>query len=82
MPPKTMFTVEKDFRNYIVDLLEELKDVFREEDIKVIKNTQFLTDWAGLAAKMKEIIRPIVVNLETKKFVKHAHKVARVVHEV
>ena len=57
MPPKTMFTVEKDFRNYIVDLLEELKDVFREEDIKLIKNTRFFTDWAGLADKMKESIK-------------------------
>ena len=46
-------SVEENMKTLLRDLLDELKDVFREVDIKVIEITRPLTDWAGLALKRK-----------------------------
>ena len=51
---------KKQLKEFIDDLLDELKDVFRESDIKIIEHTRCLTDWAGLAARMKERSRVMV----------------------
>ena len=59
------------------DLLDELKDVFREVDIKVIETTRPLTDWSGLALKLKTRSQPIVYALEKKTFVDSCYNTAR-----
>ena len=73
---------KKQLKEFIDDLLDELKDVFRESDIKIIEHTRCLTDWAGLAARMKERSRVIVFNLEKDKFCNSAMKIARSVRVV
>ena len=49
-----------------MDLLDELKDVFRDVDIKDIETTRPLTDWAGLALKIKTKSHPIVYDQKRK----------------
>ena len=64
-------------KTFLKDLLDELKDVFREVDIKVIETTRPLTDWSGLALKLKTRSQPIVYALEKKTFVDSCYNTAR-----
>ena len=59
---------ETQFIEFIDDLLDELKYVFREQDIEIIEHTRILTDWSGLAARMRERSQPIVYSLEKANF--------------
>ena len=54
---------KRDLKHFIVDLLDKLKDVFREEDMKVIETTSHLTDWTGLARRIKERSVPTIYAL-------------------
>ena len=56
-------SAENNLKTVLIDLLDELKDVFREVDIKVIETTRPLTDWSGLALKLKTRSQPIVYAL-------------------
>ena len=70
-------SAENNLKTVLKDLLDELKDVFREVDIKVIETTRPLTDWSGLALKLKTRSRPIVYALEKKTFVDSCYNTAR-----
>ena len=61
---------EKEVQDFIDDLLDELKDVFRAEDIQMIENTRPLTDWTTHPMKIRERSVPVVYALEKSKFVK------------
>ena len=54
---KSLCLFKKDF---IDDLLDELKDVFRAEDIQMIENTRPLTDCTTHALKIRERSVPVV----------------------
>ena len=70
-------SVEENMKTLLRDLLDELKDVFREVDIKVIEIARPLTDWAGLALKIKTRSQPIVYASEKKAFVDSCYKACR-----
>ena len=70
-------SAENNLKTVLKDLLDELKDVFREVDIKVIETTRPLTDWSGLALKLKTRSQPIVYALEKKTFVDSCYNTAR-----
>ena len=40
--------VENKHKDFIIDLLDEHKHVFRESDIKIIEFTRPMNNWAGL----------------------------------
>ena len=63
--------------NFLNDLLDELKDVFRDEDIKMIESTRPLNDWVSIEVRMKARTRPVVYSLEKKKYSECAQFVAR-----
>ena len=50
----------RDLKHFIVDLLDRLNDAFREEDMNVIETTSHLTDWTGLALRIKEKLVPTI----------------------
>ena len=70
-------SAENNLKTVLKDLLDELKDVFREVDIKVIETTRPLTDWSGLALKLKTRLQPIIYALEKKTFVDSCYNTAR-----
>ena len=76
------YSVCQFLKNFITDLLDELKDVFREEDIRMIGITRPLTDWTGLAMKIKDRTLPIVYALEKSTFADNCKKVCRSVKSV
>ena len=63
--------------NFLNDLLDELKDVFRDEGIKMIDSTRPLNDWVSIAVRMKARTRHVVYSLEKKKYSECAQFVAR-----
>ena len=68
---------KRDLKHFIVDLLDKLKDVYREEDMKVIETTSHLTDWTGLAMRSKERSVPTIYALEKDRFVRNCQNVCR-----
>ena len=60
--------METDHKNFITDLLDELKDVFISNDIEMIEKTRIITDWNSLALKVRDRSFPIVHALEKDKF--------------
>ena len=57
---------ENSLKEFISNLLDELYHVYREEDLKMIETTRPLTDWTGLAIRIKDRSIPIVHALEKK----------------
>ena len=55
---------ENDMKTFIIDLLDELKDVFRNEGIEMIEKTRTVTDWNGLVLKIKERSIPVLFSLD------------------
>ena len=68
---------EHDLKNLIIDLLDELKDVFREEDIRMIDMTRPLTDWTVLAILIKQRTLPVVPALQKAMYADNCVKVSR-----
>ena len=62
-----MKKVEKEVQYFIDDLLNELKDVFRTEDIQMTENLP-LADWTTHALKIRERSGPVIHALEKSKF--------------
>ena len=56
----TMSKAKWDLKHFIFVLLDRFKNVFREEDMKVIETTSHLTDWTGLAMRIKEKSVPTI----------------------
>ena len=56
-------------KTFIIDLLDELKDVFRNEGIEMIEKTRTVTDWNGLVLKIKERSIPVLFSLEKEMLV-------------
>ena len=73
---------ENDLKNFIVDLLDELKDVFRSIDIEMIEKTRIITDWTTLALKIRNRSFPIVHALEKEQFAKNCKDICRSIRDV
>lgn len=73
---------EKNLKEFMSDLLDEMYHVYREEDLMMVEQTRPLTDWASLAIRIKERSVPNIHALERNKFSKCAQKVCRSVRDV